>query len=178
MTWLIKELKLLLGGRFQTAWCRPSTVGYVILAKKLCEDLMKFPFPLEIALIDDEPDIVEMTNMAVSRFEEFTPLCFNDAGEALKVIEERKIRVIFTDLLMPGIDGQDIIDQCKNFSWNTDIIVMTGIANIERAFKCFDSGAWEVLLKPVDLSRISAALNRVVDRYKLWHETCDKLGME
>ncbi|MFK7824341.1 MAG: response regulator [Oligoflexales bacterium] len=94
------------------------------------------------------------------------------------MIEERKVRVICTDLLMPGTDGQDIIDACKNFSWNTDIIVMTGIANIERAFKCFDSGAWEVLLKPVDLSRICAALNRVVDRYQLWHATCDRLGIE
>ena len=139
---------------------------------------MKFPFPLEIAVIDDEPDIVELTNMAVSRFDEFTPICFHDSVEALKVIEERKIRVICTDLEMPSLDGQDIIDACKNFSWNTDIIVMTGVANLERAFKCFDSGAWEVLLKPVDLSRICSALSRVVDRYKLWHETCSKLGVD
>lgn len=138
---------------------------------------MKFPFPLEIAVIDDEPDIVDMTNMAVSRFDEFKPLCFHDSVKALKVIEERKIRVIFTDLMMPNVDGQDIIDACKKFPWNTDIIVMTGVSNIERAFKCFDSGAWEVLLKPVDLSRICTALNRVIDRYKLWHETCEKLGM-
>ncbi|MFK7824340.1 MAG: hypothetical protein AB8G05_09295 [Oligoflexales bacterium] len=35
---------------------------------------MKFLFPLEIALIDDEPDIVEMTNMAVSRALKSLPL--------------------------------------------------------------------------------------------------------
>ena len=72
---------------------------------------MKYQFPLDIALIDDEADILELTNMAVNQLDELNPICFTNPQEALETIIEKKIRIICTDLIMPVMTGTQILEE-------------------------------------------------------------------
>lgn len=137
---------------------------------------MKFEFPLEIVLIDDEQDIVELMELAVEQVDELKGVGFTDSEQALEYIKENRVRAIFTDIIMPGLRGDELIQICKSLPWNIDIVVMTGIANKEVAYDCFNSGAREVLIKPVEIHRMVESLNRVVDRYKVWHRTYDLIA--
>lgn len=136
---------------------------------------MKYQFPLDIALIDDEADILELTNMAVNQLDELNPICFTNPQEALETIIEKKIRIICTDLIMPVMTGTQILEESKQFEWNTDIIVLTGLEQLETAAECFDAGAREVLIKPIETNRLLNSIRRIIERYEIWHKTYEKL---
>ncbi|MFK7823432.1 MAG: response regulator [Oligoflexales bacterium] len=136
----------------------------------------RFPFPLEVALIDDEEGILDLLGDAVEGIPELTPLLYSNPVEAFEAIKERKIRIVFTDLDMPNLRGDQLIQKCKKLDWNVDVIVMSAAIKREIALKCFDTGAREVLIKPSDISRVDEALNRIVERYKIWHSTCNEVG--
>ena len=138
----------------------------------------RFPFPLEVALIDDEEGILDLLGYSVEEIPELTPLLFSDPIEAFEAIKKRKIRIVFTDLDMPNLRGDELIQKCKKLAWNVDIIVMSAAIKREIAFKCFDAGAREILIKPSDITKVSASLNRIVERYKIWHNTCKEVSYD
>ena len=136
----------------------------------------RFPFPLEVALIDDEEGILDLLNYSIESITELTPLLLTDPVEAFEAIQERKIRIVFTDIDMPHLRGDELIQKCKKLAWNVDIIVMSAVIKRDVAFKCFDAGAREILIKPSDISRVNDALIRIVERYKIWHQTCKEVS--
>lgn len=137
---------------------------------------IRFPFPLEVALIDDEEGILDLLKHSVDCIKELKPLLFSDPVEAFEAIKERKIRIVFTDIDMPRLRGDELVQKCKQLEWNVDIIVMSAVIKREIAFKCFDAGAREVLIKPSDIGKVNAALSRIVERYQIWHQTCREVS--
>lgn len=138
---------------------------------------MKFDFPLEVALIDDEPDLVELMVYATEEIPELHPIKFTNSIEALEQIKERQIRIVLTDIDMPRLKGDQLIMECKKLPWNIDVIVMTGLINKETALKCFDAGAREILIKPVDIMTVKESLEKIIERYRIWHQTLDDTGI-
>lgn len=137
---------------------------------------MKYEFPLKVAIIDDEPDITDLYVMACERITEIEPLPFSDPLKALEEIGKNKIPIVITDIDMPQLKGDDLIKKCvDNFDWSIDFFVCTALINMTVAHRCFRLGAREILIKPVGLNVISEAVNKAVDRYKIWNNTINQI---
>ncbi len=70
--------------------------------------------------------------------------------EARKIIEKNYFDVVFTDLRMPDVSGMELIRQIKGKSPHTQIIMMTGYADISTAIESIKKGAFNYLPKPVN----------------------------
>jgi DNA-binding NtrC family response regulator len=78
----------------------------------------------------------------------------NDGTGALKLVNERFYDVALLDLKMPGMNGLDLYRHIKAVRAGTVAIVVTAYATSETAQAALDAGAWQVLPKPVDFSRL------------------------
>ncbi len=81
--------------------------------------------------------------------------------EALEVLRrEERIQLVITDLIMPGADGVELINQARNLDPRLPFLVVTGTDSQEMVERARRAGAVETISKPFDLQDISRAVER------------------
>lgn len=117
-------------------------------------------------IVDDEPLALGLVEGYVNKtpFLELKAKCLN-AFEALKIITEEKIDLIFLDVQMPDMNG---IELSRSLSPNTKIIFTTAFK--DYAFEGFKVDAVDYLLKPFNYSEFLKAANKAVERIGIGEE--------
>jgi DNA-binding LytR/AlgR family response regulator len=82
------------------------------------------------------------------------------AGQALKILGDRPVDVIFCDIKMPGLDGVELARVVNRFATRPHIVFVT--AYDDRAVDAFELQAVDYLLKPVRADRLAEAVRRVI----------------
>ncbi|HOK10340.1 MAG TPA: response regulator, partial [Candidatus Hydrogenedens sp.] len=102
----------------------------------------------KILIADDELIIREVLHELLTD-EGFTVELASDGDKALKILSEQKeIVVLFTDIMMPKMDGITLIHKAKEINPDIVPIIMTGYATIETARAAVKEGAYDYVLKP------------------------------
>ncbi len=117
--------------------------------------------PLRALVIDDEePARAELEFLLADdpRIGEIQQAA--SAGQALRILGERTVDVVFSDIKMPGLDGVELARIASRFAEPPRIVFVT--AYDDRAVDAFELGAIDYLLKPVRADRLDAAVRRVV----------------
>jgi len=120
---------------------------------------------LRVLAVDDEaPALDELAYLlrADERVGAVTPA--GDATEALRVLRDGGIDVVFLDIRMPGLDGLELARVLRQFAAPPAVVFVT--AHEDRAVDAFDLGAVDYLLKPLRPERLAEALRRVTDARK------------
>ena len=73
-----------------------------------------------------------------------------DGREALKMLEGEEYDLVITDLMMPEVDGLEVLKQVRARSADTSVIVLTGYGTVEAAVSALEQGAFDFLTKPCD----------------------------
>ncbi|MFW9946270.1 MAG: response regulator [Promethearchaeota archaeon] len=78
-----------------------------------------------ILVVDDEPDIVNLTQKFLE-LENYDTITCNNGKEALKIVEEKypEIVLILLDVMMPGVSGWDVLQNLKSNDLFKDILVV------------------------------------------------------
>jgi response regulator RpfG family c-di-GMP phosphodiesterase len=123
-----------------------------------------------ILIVDDEIVIREL--MAdILQDEGFETVSAPDAKTALKMIrEDNGYAVLFTDIMMPEMDGIELVREARKIAPEIVPIVMTGYATLETARAAVKEGAYDYVLKPFNLSEIKLAVNNALERARLTKE--------
>jgi CheY-like chemotaxis protein len=106
--------------------------------------------PYSALIIDDE----ELTLRTISRglrqdgFEVFTALT---GEEGLKLFHEEKPDLILLDIVLPGIDGVEVLRQIKDSNPTAIVIMMSAYHLVERSVEAMKLGAFDYLIKPFHL---------------------------
>ncbi len=92
-----------------------------------------------------------------------------DGAEALAVLDQRAVDIVLLDVLMPGASGIDVLPDIKRLQPETEVIMLTGNASGAIGVEGIRRGAFDYLLKPIDLTqllqRMKAALeHRLVNQ--------------
>ena len=90
---------------------------------------------------------------------------------ALQRIKEEEFDVVLIDLIMPGIDGMDVIKNARKSRPDIMMIVITGYATDETEGKAMEEGAYEYIPKPFTPEEILAVVKKALDKRKLIKET-------
>lgn len=83
--------------------------------------------------------------------------------EALREIDENKPDLIFLDLLMPDIDGFQVLKVMQSKHIRIPVVVITADVQDTTREKCFEYGVKKIVYKPVDEKKIADALAEVLD---------------
>jgi two-component system cell cycle response regulator len=87
--------------------------------------------------------------------------------EALRLLERSNFDVVLTDLVMPEMDGNELVHRVKLFDPDQDIVVVTGVVDVKTAVDSMKLGASEYLLKPFDRDTLASTLDGVLHRRRL-----------
>lgn len=130
-----------------------------------------------VLIVDD----VEMNREILSEMleEEYDILTAADGVEALEVITENRsfLTVILLDLMMPKLDGFDVLKALNKAGVTIPVLVITGDDTVETEAKCFDYGVVDFIAKPFNNAivqrRVSSAAELYLYRNRL-EETVDR----
>lgn len=120
-----------------------------------------------ILIVDDEPDILDILREAFS-FEKYKVFTAGSAEEALEVLRQESIMVMFFDLKLPGMSG---IDLCKRIRKENQIAVihaLTGYTNFFGLIECRAAGFDDFFTKPVVLQLLLKAARDAFEKVERW----------
>jgi DNA-binding NtrC family response regulator len=125
--------------------------------------------PLDLLVVDDEQDFRETLVNRFSR-QNFQVQAAASGEEALGFAARRNYDVAIFDMMMPGMNGLELLKQFKATHPECEVILLTGQATIETAVEAMKQGAYDYLQKPFPLKDLEAVALKAVDRRRLRKE--------
>lgn len=119
----------------------------------------------KILVVDDDEQMREDISEMLSR-EGYTVTHVGSGEEALEKIKEEHFDVILTDLIMPGIDGMEVLRQSKRIKPAVRVIMITGFGTIENAVEAMKEGASDYVSKPFKINEVQATVKRALEEAK------------
>lgn len=121
-----------------------------------------------ILIADDEPSILEIC-LRVTTELGFSVDIANDGAAAFSKVmqQEGRYEMVITDSKMPNMDGPELIHRIKRVYPKIDVIMMTGFPELEIAVEILKQGAYDYLLKPIDIDVLAACVNRCWEKRRI-----------
>ncbi len=123
-----------------------------------------------ILAVDDARENRELVARSLSRMGHFVITAAN-GEEALDALEKSDVDVVLLDLLMPGLDGREVLRRIKEHpDWRaTPVIVISGNQDMDGIIECIEAGADDYLFKPFNPVLLQARIKAGIER-KRWHD--------
>ena len=119
----------------------------------------------QICIVDDEPKIGELF-VTVLRRDGFDSRAFTNPAALLEHIDSGQVPdVILADLMMPGMNGIEMLEALKKRNISIPVIIMTAHSSVQTAVEAMRLGAFHYLQKPVNLEEMRALLDKALDLY-------------
>lgn len=116
----------------------------------------------KIVLVDDDDISRDMLASYINELLAYPVIQFSSAEDALNYIEEYLPPIVITDIRMPGMNGIQLLREIKSSprTSKTQVILITGFANLETSIEAIRNGAIDYLIKPVDINRLATAIQK------------------
>jgi DNA-binding NtrC family response regulator len=122
-----------------------------------------------ILIVDDE-EIVVRSCLRILEGDDYEVEAVGDGWEALRRIDEGGYDVVVLDIMMPKIDGLEVLQHVKERHPDIDVVMMTGLSQIQTAVKAMKLGAFDYLSKPFDPDELKMVVARAVEQRRLKQE--------
>ncbi|MBU1100887.1 MAG: sigma-54 dependent transcriptional regulator [Bacteroidetes bacterium] len=124
---------------------------------------------VKILVIDDEEEMLNLSSRLLTAFG-YEAIPVKDTEIALDLIRNNNYDLVLCDLLMPGVDGIQIIKAVKEYSYPTQIIIFSAYGTIDRAVNCMKAGAIDFLEKPFEADHLKIVVEKALEYKKLFVE--------
>ena len=122
-----------------------------------------------LLIVDDEEIVLQSCRRILSRRDYQIDTASNGL-EALQAIAESEYDVIILDIKMPKMDGIEVLRRVKESNPDIDVIMITGLHEIETAVQAMKLGALDYLPKPFDPDEFDMVVARALEHRQLLHE--------
>ena len=116
-----------------------------------------------ILIIDDEDSQVQSLKSFLSR-RNYNVFTANSGEDGYKIAADNLIDIVLSDFKMPGWDGLTVLTKIKELNPEIDVVVMTAYGTIESAVSLMKAGAFDYLIKPIDLDELENILEKIKER--------------
>jgi DNA-binding response OmpR family regulator len=130
-----------------------------------------------VLIVEDDPDtlVIMRVNLQAAGIE---PILASDGSTAISRIEAEQPDAVLLDVLLPGIDGWDVLEQLHSMGDPVPVIVCSGKKNPHDIQRATDLGAVAYLVKPFDIDRLLDVTAEAVARRRPIIELEPRLGIE
>jgi DNA-binding NtrC family response regulator len=118
--------------------------------------------PLPIVIVDDEAAILLAVDTALQMAGLNNTVTCQDSRQVMAILARQPAEVLLLDLTMPHLDGRELLDRVNREFPETPVIIVTGAVDVETAVQCMRSGAFDYVIKPVEVDRLVAAVHRAM----------------
>ncbi len=124
---------------------------------------------LRILIAEDEQDIGDLLVDLLAQDDREIHFVHNGL-EAVKRLREQEFDLLITDLMMPEVDGMEVIRHAKKLHPQILTIIITGYASLETAIQAVKEGAYDYLRKPFRLDELKISVDNACERIILMRE--------
>jgi DNA-binding NtrC family response regulator len=124
---------------------------------------------LSVMLVDDDPASLALLR-GILELMEFRVTALERPHEALRRLVEAPADLLITDLRMPEMSGIELLQAARTIRPELCVLVITGFAGEETTSEVFQAGAWDFLLKPINLTEVQARISHAVEVVQLRRE--------
>src|SRR5210317_2298908 len=122
-----------------------------------------------ILIVDDE-EIVVRSCLRILSNDEYDVDVANNGLEALAKFGKQDYDMVILDIMMPKMNGMEVLQRVKETHPDIDVIMITGLNEIDTAVKAMKLGAFDYLPKPFDPEELELVVNRAFERRQLLQE--------
>ena len=126
---------------------------------------------MNILLVDDDRDSVRSVRRFLTKIGHQVSEC-NSALQALALLQETRFPLVISDIRMPGLTGLELLQAVKagERGSETEVVLFTGYGNMDTAIQALRLGAYDYLLKPINVEELAILVERVAERQLLVRE--------
>jgi DNA-binding NtrC family response regulator len=115
---------------------------------------------MRILVVDDETPVREMLQRGLTQMGGFSVEVAQNGLEAVERIEKDLFDLVLTDLMMPEMNGMELLKMIKGTRPEVPVIMMTAYGSIETAVEAMKMGADDYITKPVDFNDLLLHISR------------------
>ena len=119
-----------------------------------------------LLVVDDDESNLESIEGVFAK-EGYEILLASGGREALELVRRQRVDVILTDLMMPEMDGLDLLRSIKTVSSESEVILMTAYGTVARAVEAMKEGAYDFVTKPFKKIQIIKGVRRAMEKQVL-----------
>ncbi|MFP1649215.1 MULTISPECIES: response regulator transcription factor [Enterococcus] len=121
-----------------------------------------------ILLVEDDERLQQLYQSVLERAG-FLVFAVANGTEALKRLESTQVDVIITDIMMPVMDGYELLETLRSSRVETPVLIITAKADFEDKKKGFQLGTDDYMTKPVDVNEMVLRVEALLRRAKINH---------
>jgi two-component system response regulator HydG len=119
-----------------------------------------------VLVVDDEPSNLASIEKIFQR-DGMRVLTADGAKAALDLVRSRRVEVVLTDLMMPGVSGLELLRALKQLAPDTEVVMMTAYGTVETAVQAMREGAYDFVEKPLKRMTIIKSVRKAAERHSL-----------
>lgn len=119
-----------------------------------------------ILLIDDEENLRAAAIKVLAK-EGHQVFAFARPEDGLARFATMEVDLLITDLMMPGLDGVEVLRRAKDIRPSVEVIVLTAYATVDRAVEAMRLGAYDFIEKPLDRAALLKAVGKAIEHQRL-----------
>ena len=123
---------------------------------------------IHILVVDDEKSVRNMLHRAI-KSAGYDCSSAGNARDALKILEEKDVDVVITDIEMPGLNGIELTKTVKE-KYDSDVIVITGYARDMKYEEVIERGAHDFMRKPFSVEEMLTRVKHVLNDRAIFSE--------
>ncbi len=121
---------------------------------------------ITVLVVDDEPSNALSLEKIFQR-EHMRVFTADGAKAALDVVRKHRVQVVLTDLMMPGVNGLELLRALKELSPDTEVVLMTAYGTVETAVQAMREGAYDFVEKPLKRMNTVKSVRKAAERHEL-----------
>lgn len=113
-----------------------------------------------IAVIDDETEILQMINRFLQKKDTYSVVTFSNPLNALNQIDN-SFDLVLLDIMMPQMNGIEVLEKLLKRNPSQKVIMMTAYSTLDRVLKSHKNGATHYIMKPFE--SLNALENKIIE---------------
>jgi len=119
-----------------------------------------------ILIVEDDPTVGESIRLLLKK-RGYAILLASNGKEALQLFRHEMVDLVITDLVMPKMDGIELLEAVKGLKPETEVIVISAQGTIEKAVQAMKLGVFDFIEKPINPKVISLVVERALEKQTL-----------
>lgn len=122
-----------------------------------------------ILLVDDDHELLDVYKKILT-IKGFNIITADNGIDALKIIKEKEIYVVILDILMPKMDGIQVLERIKEMHTDLEVIMLTAEGSISGAVESIKKGAYTYIVKPANIDDLINTIRKVTEIVNMRYE--------
>lgn len=124
------------------------------------------PSTYRIFIVDDE-ELIRKSLSGLLRYYGYEVVAAGSGSECLQIMSAQYFDLVILDIIMPEMSGIEVLQKIKEMYKDTEVIMITGYADKEKALAAFRFGAYDLIEKPFESSEILNTVSHCLNQLEL-----------